>query len=127
MHDKAKNAVVLIIAGIGSDPGASNILCKFGSDKLDRIDEIHIIYGSSWSGLTFTFAVGNILNEATDSAPVLEKGKFIKVSPFSRIEDTAFRHPVGRQRPCIIRHSKLATIPRFIKDVKTVTNHDSWK
>ena len=126
LHDEVRKAGTLVILGMGSDPGTSNILCKFGSDKLDKTDEIHIRYGSSCRGLTFTFAVGTILNEATESAIVFENGKFLEIPPFSRVEDTIFRSPVGLQKTYIIRHSELATIPKLIRGVKTVTYYDSW-
>jgi lysine 6-dehydrogenase len=126
MHDEVEKSGILVIPGIGSDPGTSNILCRHGANKLDKVDEIHIRYGSNWSGLTFTFAVGTILEEATRNAVVYEDFRLKEIPALSRTEDTVFRKPIGVQKTFSILHSELATIPKFIDGVRTVTYHDSW-
>jgi lysine 6-dehydrogenase len=123
---EVKKAGILVIPGMGSDPGTSNILCRYGANKLDQVEEIHIRYGSAVAGVTFSFAVGTILDEAIENAVVYENGLIIEIPALSRAEDTLFRDPVGLMKTYSILHSELASIPRFIEGVRTVTYQDSW-
>ena len=126
LDSEVKKAGILVIPGMGSDPGTSNVLCRYGADKLDKIEEIHIRYGFSVSNMTFAFAVGTILNEATENALVYENGQYREVPPLSIIENTIFRDPIGEIKTYNILHSEFATVPKYIKGVRTLTYQDSW-
>ncbi len=126
LHDKVKNAGILVIPGMGSDPGTSNVLCRYGADKLDKVEEIHIRYGSNVSNMTFAFAVETIINEATENAIVYENGQYREVPPFSIVENTLFRDPIGELKTYNILHSELATVPQYIEGLRTLTYLDSW-
>lgn len=39
--DELKNAGLRLIIGAGDDPGTSNILARYGADKLDEVREVH--------------------------------------------------------------------------------------
>ncbi len=123
---EAKKSGILVIPGMGSDPGTSNVLCRYGANKLDEVEEIHIRYGSAVSGLTFAFAIGTILDEAIENAVVYEKGQYKEIPALSRTEDTLFRDPVGTLKTYSILHSELASVPKFIEGLRTVTYQDSW-
>ena len=126
IHDEVAESGILVIPGMGSDPGTSNIMCRYGADKLDEVEEIKIRFGTSWSGRTFGFAIETILDEAVDNAVIYENGEFLEVPALSKSEQVEFRSPVGPQETYIILHSELATIPRNIKGVKRVTYYDTW-
>lgn len=53
MNEEVADTGILIIPGMGSDPGTSNVLRRYVSDVLGDVDEIHIRYGSSTTGETF--------------------------------------------------------------------------
>ena len=126
IHDEVAASGILVIPGMGSDPGTSNVMCRYGADKLDEVDEIKIRFGTSWSGQTFGFAIETILDEAVQNAVIFENGKLIEVPALSLSEEVEFRKPVGPQETFIILHSELATIPQNIKGVKRVTYFDTW-
>jgi saccharopine dehydrogenase-like NADP-dependent oxidoreductase len=126
MDKKAKDANVLIIPGVGSDPGTSNILCKYGADKLEKVDEIHIRYGSNFTGLTFAFAAATITHEAAEEAIVYDSGEYKKIPPLSESEYVYFKEPIGVLKTYSILHSELATVPEYIKGLKKVTYQDTW-
>ena len=126
IHDEVAASGILVIPGMGSDPGTSNVMCRYGADKLDEVEEIKIRFGTSWSGRTFGFAIETILDEAVQNAVIYENGEFQEVPALSRSEEVEFRSPVGPQETYIILHSELATIPRTIKGVKRVTYYDTW-
>ena len=126
IHDEVEKSGILVIPGMGSDPGTSNVMCRHGANKLDEVEEIKIRFGTSWSGQTFGFAIETILDEAVKNAVIFEDGQFREVPALSLCEDVEFRSPVGPQTTYTILHSELATIPRTIKGVKKVTYFDTW-
>jgi lysine 6-dehydrogenase len=126
LHSEVEKSGILVIPGMGSDPGTSNVLCRYGANKLDQVDEIKIRFGSNWSGRTFSFAIETILDEAVSDAVIFEDGQFREVPALSLSEKVEFKHPVGVQETFIILHSELATIPQTIKRVKRVSYFDTW-
>ena len=126
LHDEVEKSGILVIPGMGSDPGTSNIMCRYGASKLDEVEEIKIRFGTNWSGQTFGFAIETILDEAINNAVIYEDGQFKEVPALSLSEEVEFRPPVGAQETFIILHSELATIPQNIEGVKRVTYFDTW-
>jgi lysine 6-dehydrogenase len=121
-----KEAGVLAITGMGSDPGVSNILSRYGVEQLDEAEEIHIRYGSTTTGITFPFAIDTILDEATKNAMMVKDGRLMEIPPLSHEEDTVFHESIGVQRTYAILHSELATLPISFPQVKEITYKDTW-
>ncbi len=121
-----KEAGVLSIPGMGSDPGISNILSRYGVEMLDDAEEIHIRYGSTTTGATFPFAIDTILDEATKNAVVVKNGQLCEIPPLSHEEDTKFHEKIGIQKTYAILHSELATLPVSFPQVKEITYKDTW-
>ncbi|MFJ7728470.1 SDR family NAD(P)-dependent oxidoreductase [Neobacillus sp. NPDC097160] len=121
-----KEAGVLSIPGMGSDPGISNILSRYGVEQLDTAEEIHIRYGSTTTGATFPFAIDTIIDEATKNAMVVKNGHLYEIPPLSDEEDTIFNEKLGIQRTYSILHSELATIPLSFPQIKEITYKDTW-
>ncbi|WP_397538496.1 saccharopine dehydrogenase family protein [Rummeliibacillus pycnus] len=121
-----KEAGVLSIPGMGSDPGISNVLSRYGVELLDIAEEIHIRYGSTTTGVTFPFAIDTIIDEATKNAMVVKKGHLYEIPPLSDEEDTIFNEKIGAQTTYSILHSELATLPISFPQVKEITYKDTW-
>ncbi|TJY41334.1 SDR family NAD(P)-dependent oxidoreductase [Cohnella pontilimi] len=121
-----KEAGVLSIPGMGSDPGVSNILSRYGVEMLDHAEEIHIRYGSTTTGATFPFAIDTILDEATKNAIVVRNGQLLEIPPLSHEEETKFYETIGVQTTYSILHSELATLPISFPQVKEITYKDTW-
>ncbi|MGE7664865.1 saccharopine dehydrogenase family protein [Ureibacillus composti] len=126
LDEEMKEANILSIAGMGSDPGTSNIFSRYGVDILDTADEINIRFGSTTSGATFAFAVDTYIDEALKNALAVEDGVLKEIPPLSDEEFTAFHDEIGVQKTYSIIHSELATLPRSFPNVKKITYKDSW-
>jgi saccharopine dehydrogenase-like NADP-dependent oxidoreductase len=126
VHEEAMRAGILVVVGMGSDPGTSNICCRYLANKLDSVDQLSIRFGSTTVGQSFGFAISTILDEATKNAIVFRGGKIQEIPPLSEAEDVTFREPVGTCTTYPIVHSELATVPYTIKGVKEVSYKDSW-
>jgi lysine 6-dehydrogenase len=121
-----KEANVLSVVGMGSDPGASNIFSRYGVEQLDEAEEIHIRFGSTTSGVTFPFAVDTILDEATKTAYAVKDGQVCEIEPLGDEEYTVFHKEIGIQQTFTIIHSELATLPTSYPQVKQITYKDTW-
>ncbi|MFD0826401.1 SDR family NAD(P)-dependent oxidoreductase [Neobacillus sp. M.A.Huq-85] len=126
LDKEMKEANILSIVGMGSDPGASNVFSRYGVEMLDSAEEIHIRFGSTSSGATFAFAVDTIIDEAIKNAVAVKDGVLTEIPPLSDEELTVFHEDIGVQKTYSIIHSELATLPTSFPEVKNITYKDSW-
>ncbi|MBU8877511.1 SDR family NAD(P)-dependent oxidoreductase [Bacillus sp. FJAT-29790] len=126
LDNEMKAADILSIVGMGSDPGTSNVFCRYGVEMLDSAEEIHIRYGSTTSGATFAFAIDTIIDEAVKNAQAVKDGNLVEIPPLADEEFTAFHEDIGVQKTYSIIHSELATLPTSFPSVKNITYKDTW-
>ncbi|MDI6892988.1 MAG: saccharopine dehydrogenase C-terminal domain-containing protein [Bacillota bacterium] len=126
MDPQVREAGILVIPGMGSDPGTSNVLCRWAAGRLDRVREIHIRYGSTAGGQTFGFAASTVLDEASRPAVVVRHGQVVEAPPLSDPEEVRFDPRLGHLTTYTILHSELATVPRSIPGLQEMTYKDSW-
>lgn len=128
--EEAKKAGITVLIGVGDDPGTSNVVVRYGSTKMEKVEEIHIRWASTSlvdeKSSLFGFSVGTVLDEISMPAVLYINGKFVEAPPLSNPELTYFPEPIGYKKTYAIIHSELATLPYTIKDVKTVTYKDAW-
>lgn len=126
LDDEMKAAGILAITGMGSDPGASNLLCQYGIKRFDRAEEVHIRYGSTTTGATFTFAIDTIIDETKKNAIAIRDGKVVEIPPLSEEEETVFHEEIGTLKTYSILHSELVTLMHSYPYLKEITYKDSW-
>ncbi|MCF8884358.1 MAG: saccharopine dehydrogenase NADP-binding domain-containing protein [Aigarchaeota archaeon] len=118
LDEDARKAEASILIGCGEDPGISNIMVRYVSDRLDEVDSVLIRDGDRDlkppQRITFKFSVKTMMNEWTRNAVIFRDGRYEEVPPLSGIEEFEFPEPVGRVKVCFSLHSELATIPRYI-------------
>lgn len=126
LDQEMKDANVLSITGMGSDPGSSNVFSRYGVDQLDEAEEINVRYGSTSSGVTFGFAIDTYIGEMVQNALAVKNGKLVEIPPLGDEEYTQFHEEVGLQKTYSIIHSELATFPKSFPTVKNITYKDTW-
>lgn len=122
LNDEAKRANVSIVLGCGLAPGVADILAKYGADKLDKVEEVHIWYGDrSFEPAKYKWSFRTVLEEYTKGPVIYENGEFRRLPPFSGKQLVKFPAPVGERACCYALYSGLATLPRTInKGVKKI-------
>lgn len=128
LDESAKKAGITAILGIGTAPGMTNVLTKYGADKMDRIEEIHIRLGAKQltgkPKFEFGYSIRTILDEFLVNPVVYKDGKYVEVEPLSGWETAKLPDPMGDVQMMYTIHSEIATVPKFIdKGVKLV----DWK
>jgi lysine 6-dehydrogenase len=114
LHDHFAAAGVSAVLGMGSAPGAPNILARYAADRLDSIEYIRIYDGIKpppASSMKFTYAVPTIIDELTLSPMVYRNGEFIACEPLSELEEYPFVQPLGTLPMHLSLHSEVATLP----------------
>ena len=123
LDKEAKKAGVTAIIGLGATPGLTNILAKYGVEKLERVDEIHTFW--AWTGLDPTIGpaiVAHYYHAATGKVPTYRDSKWVEVPSLSEPEVVELPLPIGEIEVYHVGHPEPVTIPRYVKGVKAVTN-----
>jgi len=120
--DEWKKAGLTAVKHQGITPGVTNVLARYGADRLDKVDEIHI--RTAWKDpseekeLVPTWSPGwsveTAVLEWTADPIVYENGEYKTYPPFSGFETHPFPEPLGPTTVCWVEHEELVTLPNFI-------------
>lgn len=116
MHDELKKEGLICITGGGSVPGIGNVMLNYASKKLDRVRAVDV--GFAWNSnikkFVVPFSIQSIIEEFTDPAPVVEKGRFIDKIPLASVLDT-YHNKIGDQKEFLVRHPETYTFYRYFQ------------
>ena len=120
LNDDFRRIHKLAILGIGSAPGIANVMARFLTDQLDRVQFVRVYNGSRDfqtypDALTFGFSIATILDELTIPPVHFLKGRFESREQFSGAEAMTFPQPIGKLEMRHSIHSEVATIPLSFK------------
>jgi lysine 6-dehydrogenase len=130
LHDRFKAIGRTALLGMGAAPGITNILSRYGADRLDEVTEIHTRVASMDQtkyvpipALAVSYSLQTILEEFSFEPAVFTKGKFTFVKPMSGDNPHRFPNPIGLRKPMYTIHSEVATLPLTFasKGVKEVS------
>jgi len=123
LDEKAKEAGITIILGLGASPGINNLFARAAADQLDKIEEVHtawVMSGADPGGLALSY---HLLYSLSGKALTYQKGKFIEVQSFvdgkERIE---FPEPVGEIDVYHVGHPEPITLSRSFKEARIVND-----
>lgn len=111
-----KKAGLLAVLGMGGSPGLTNVMARYGADRLDAVEDISIRVGSVDLGqhtgpFIFPYTLDTIVDELIKPAAIYENGELSFVEPLSRTETVNFLNSVGAKETGCTLHSELATFP----------------
>lgn len=102
LDSEARRSGALLIPGCGVAPGLGGILLVHALSGMRGGDEGHILVGGLPQkpeppfGYKLVFSIVGLLREYIDEARVLRNGRWVKVIPFSTVEEVKFPAPIGR-------------------------------
>jgi lysine 6-dehydrogenase len=122
LNDSAEKAGVTVAIGCGLAPGIADILAKYGADKLDQVEEVHIRYGEiNLTPAKYKWTFRTVLEEYTSGPVIYENSRFKQLQPFSGKHIVKFPDPIGERSCCYALYSGIATLPNTVnKGVKIV-------
>jgi saccharopine dehydrogenase-like NADP-dependent oxidoreductase len=118
LHGEAVRAGVTIIVGLGASPGVTNVLARYGADRLDRVEEVHtswIMRGSDAGGPALA---AHLLYSLPHRAFVFEHGAMREVRPFEDGRETIVYPELGPVEVMHIGHPEPFTLSRHIEGVQ---------
>ncbi len=116
----------LCLAGIGIEPGLSDVFARYAADHLfDQIDEIGVRDGANLEvdGYDFapSFSIWTTIEECLNPPVVWEKDRgWFTTAPFSEPEVFEFPDGIGPVECVNVEHEEVLLIPRWV-DAKRVT------
>jgi saccharopine dehydrogenase-like NADP-dependent oxidoreductase len=119
LTDRYAAAGISAVLGMGSAPGAPNVLTRYAADRLDTIDAIKIYDGVKpppAGTMKFTYAAPTIIDELTQQPMVFRGGEFIACEPLTEFEDYPFSGSMGHLPMHLSLHSEVATLPVSFAD-----------
>lgn len=127
MDQAAKDAGITVLIGMGSSPGATNLLAKFAADTLlDKTDSIDIFHAHGGEPIEGEGVIGHRFHCMSIDIPMFLDGQLTHVNYF-REDGIALRQtfdfPVLGKNIQLYPypHPEQVTLPRYI-DVRQVTN-----
>lgn len=125
-HDAWRERGLLCLAGIGVEPGLSDVFARYAADHLfAEIDEIGVRDGGDLvvEGFDFapTFSIWTTIEECLNPPVIWEKDRgFFTTAPFSEPERFVFPDGIGTIECVNVEHEEVLLIPREV-ECKRVT------
>jgi saccharopine dehydrogenase-like NADP-dependent oxidoreductase len=125
-HERWREAGLLALAGIGVEPGLSDVFARYAADHLfSKIDEVAVRDGANLAvdGYDFapTFSIWTTIEECLNPPLVWERERgFYTTEPFSEPEVFEFPEGIGPIECVNVEHEEVVLVPREI-DCNRVT------
>jgi len=118
MNKLLKEKGLISITGCGSVPGIGNVMLKYASKKLDKIDTIEV--GFAWDSnikkFVVPFSIQSIIEEFTDKASILKNNKWEKEIPLEHIREN-YHRAIGKEKEFFTRHPEPYTFYHYFKNM----------
>ncbi|MFL6181587.1 MAG: saccharopine dehydrogenase family protein [Actinomycetes bacterium] len=117
---KWEDAGRLALAGIGVEPGLSDVFARYASDELfSEIDEVGVRDGANLEvdGFTFapSFSIWTTIEECLNPPVIWEKDRgWFTTPPFSEPEVFEFPEGIGPVECVNVEHEEVLLIPRWV-------------
>ncbi|MCX7857886.1 MAG: saccharopine dehydrogenase NADP-binding domain-containing protein [Deltaproteobacteria bacterium] len=119
LNAEAIKSNIIILTGMGSDPGTNNILAKWYAEKMDFVEDIFLYWVVSIAEISGA-AMDHSLHMIIGKVPQYINGELVYLEGGEGAETVVFLPPVGE---CIVRfvgHPQPLTLPKYIKGVRNV-------
>ena len=125
LHDRAVQAGITAVIGLGASPGITNLLAVMAIRELDRTEKIYTVWDLDSAkpetiGPAPSAAMVHGMLQLTGKIRVWENGGYREVRPVRKIP---VDYPgIGRRTSWSIGHPEAITLPRYFPDLKTSRN-----
>ncbi|MFX0123688.1 MAG: saccharopine dehydrogenase family protein [Candidatus Hodarchaeota archaeon] len=127
MDNEAAKKNITALIGMGSSPGITNLLAKFAADQLlDEVDSIDLYHAHGGEPFEGPGVIYHRIHSMSIDIPVFVDKRFVTVGFFDdagkALEEEVNFSKLGTYRVHPYPHPETITLPKYIKDVKRVTN-----
>ena len=118
LHADAERAGITILIGLGASPGVTNILARYGADRLDRVEEVRTSWVMRASDAGGPALAAHLLYSLPERAFVFQHGEIREVRPFEDGKEVIDYPGLGPVEVMHIGHPEPLTLARFIEGVR---------
>ena len=119
---RCRDAGITAITAVGLEPGISDALARYAANKLDSVDEAHVIDGDNGvvdgGGFVLTWSPIDWIDELCVPAAVFRNGKMEYVPPLHEKEIYDFPEPIGPLPVYKTLHDETFLMPKHIKGIR---------
>ena len=126
LDESAKKAGVGVCTGLGASPGVTNMLAKYGADKLDTVGEIDVFFVIALIDPIGTAGLTQAMGQFIGNVTQYIDGQLVEVPAGSEAEEVEFMPPFDRTEVYYARHPEPFTLARYIPGLKKVINKASF-
>ncbi len=117
-----RDAGITAITAVGLEPGISDTLARYAANKLDSVEEAHVIDGDNGTveggGFVLTWSPVDWIDELCVPAAVYREGKIEYVPPLHEKEIYEFPQPLGRLPVYKTLHDETFLMPKHIEGIR---------
>jgi saccharopine dehydrogenase (NAD+, L-lysine-forming) len=118
LHPEAERAGVTVLVGLGASPGVTNVLARYGANRLDRVEEVRTSWVMRGSDAGGPALAAHLLYSLPDRAFVFEDGAMREVRPFEDGREVIEFPELGPVEVMHIGHPEPFTLSRYIEGVR---------
>lgn len=127
MDEDARKAGISALIGMGSSPGVANVLVRFCAESmLDQVEAVDIYHAHGGEKVEGPAVVKHRIHSMKMGIPMFLDGEFTTVRIFEEsgkaLEEEVEFKDVGRYSVYAYPHPETITLPKYLKDVRRVTN-----
>jgi lysine 6-dehydrogenase len=120
---KAKKAGITYVAGCGATPGTTNLMAKYGIQKLDHAREVQIAFAAFRCtaiapGLLYTTLWE--FDASVKDRVYYENGKFVRTRPLEGNKVVEFHEQIGKQEVYYVPHEEPLTLSKTYPQLKKI-------
>jgi len=114
----AVRAGITVVIGLGASPGITNILARYGADKLDRVEEVRTSWVMRASDMGGVALSKHLLYNNAHRAFVFERGTMQEVRPFIDGQEIIDYPVLGPLEVRHIGHPEPFTLSQYIEGIR---------
>jgi lysine 6-dehydrogenase len=129
MNDRARDAGITIVLGMGATPGVTNLMARDGASRMDAVREIHLAFATYRPIAPSPGLLSTVLDEFSPSTRrfFYKDGSHVDAKPFDGEKEVTFAAPIGKVSTYYVPHSEIHTLPRFIPGVSEISVRGTWR
>ncbi|WP_109509146.1 saccharopine dehydrogenase family protein [Nocardioides speluncae] len=125
LDTEARSKGIVVLTGMGSSPGLSNLLARWAVDSLDEAESVEVVIGLPLFVDLGTTINAHMLHSLTGGVTQWLDGEYVEVPAWSDPQPFELLGRGGRHEFSYWGHPEAVTLPRYLK-VNRATSRFSW-
>jgi saccharopine dehydrogenase (NAD+, L-lysine-forming) len=118
LHPEARQAGITVLVGLGASPGVTNVLARYGANRLDRVEEVRTSWIMRASDAGGPALAAHLLYSLPDRAFLFADGEVREVRPFEDGKEVIEYPELGPVEVMHIGHPEPLTLSRYIEGIR---------